>query len=558
MKKNLFYVFALICSMSLFTACSDDDDETWKEIPTEEIDVASGNATVNINGTTSTTGSVKMTVKNESEATMALQNVIPGYADLNIDVELQKQADNSFKYAGTAKVNTAPSTREFSSDPAILTVEVDGTITLDGKVTVNVTASGPGLLVGTYTGAQLSLKYSDVELAGKTVYYTVTNSVPVLTLANIVPGETTTAISGVYPDDKGAFSGEVTTETGTKVAYSGTLTAASGMTLNVDVTLSATAQGGLTATWPLSHTLLEGDTYGISEHSPVRIVWGVDASSPFLPDYLCYVLPALTSAPLAEVLNNISFSADGNLTASYYSGIMPYYKEGDKWIKVEAIEDFMGMQLPVEASWVMTVGMGMLPINPYDREWKSSPKNLLHWYAKDGYIYLIPNIGQILKQLVADKSIDEATLNQINGVLAILPNLEEMDDATLQNLAQSALGTILKQLVGTDVDLSGLNAGLIRQVLGWLTNGIPMKYKAEAGSLYLYVDKDMAEPFMKLLIPLIPTLEAQLGQIMPEKFSLSMLLQMFFQIDSLTVLGDIWNNYTTAFELGINFLTTNE
>ena len=27
MKKNLFYLFALICSMSLFTACSDDDDE---------------------------------------------------------------------------------------------------------------------------------------------------------------------------------------------------------------------------------------------------------------------------------------------------------------------------------------------------------------------------------------------------------------------------------------------------------------------------------------------------------------------------------------------------
>ena len=26
MKKNLFYLLALICSVSLFTACSDDDD----------------------------------------------------------------------------------------------------------------------------------------------------------------------------------------------------------------------------------------------------------------------------------------------------------------------------------------------------------------------------------------------------------------------------------------------------------------------------------------------------------------------------------------------------
>lgn len=43
MKKNLFYLFALICSMSLFTACSDDDDDkdpiigTWK-VPAVELD----------------------------------------------------------------------------------------------------------------------------------------------------------------------------------------------------------------------------------------------------------------------------------------------------------------------------------------------------------------------------------------------------------------------------------------------------------------------------------------------------------------------------------------
>ena len=38
MKKNLFYLFALICSMSLFTACSDDDEPTTppNEEPGEE------------------------------------------------------------------------------------------------------------------------------------------------------------------------------------------------------------------------------------------------------------------------------------------------------------------------------------------------------------------------------------------------------------------------------------------------------------------------------------------------------------------------------------------
>ena len=37
MKKNLFYLFALICSMSLFTACDDDDDEVSPWIGTYKM-----------------------------------------------------------------------------------------------------------------------------------------------------------------------------------------------------------------------------------------------------------------------------------------------------------------------------------------------------------------------------------------------------------------------------------------------------------------------------------------------------------------------------------------
>ena len=33
MKKNLFYyLFAVICSVTLFTSCSDDDDEDRKSV----------------------------------------------------------------------------------------------------------------------------------------------------------------------------------------------------------------------------------------------------------------------------------------------------------------------------------------------------------------------------------------------------------------------------------------------------------------------------------------------------------------------------------------------
>lgn len=552
MKKNLFYLFALVCSMSLFTACSDDDDEgTWKEIPQTEISVSEGNAVLLINGEASTTGSVQMTVKNESEATLAMKNVIPGYSDLQVDVDLEKQADNSYKFAGVTKVNTAPSTRVASSEPAILTVEIDGTIFLDGKVNINITASGAGLFIGTYTDAQLALKYSDADLVGKTVYYTIANSVPVLTLVNVIPGETTTAISGVYPDKNGAFSGEVTTATGATVAYSGSLTAASGMALNIGATLSTSAQDGLAATWPLSHELVD-ENEAMLEHSTVHIVWKINESSQISLDRLCYILPAFVSSPLAEVLKDITLTADGNLTASYYNGILPYYydKDSDAWVKSEPM-DFMGIQLPAEGSWLITVGFNML-VKPYERVWLSSPKNLIHWYAKDGYIHLVPNIAQILKQLAADQSINKETLETINAVMAILPTLDTMDDETLEGMAQNAIKSLLP-----DVDVTGLDAKLIRQVLGWLTDGIPLKYKAENGYLYLYIDKDMADPFMKLLIPLLPTLEEQLGKLIPGNMSLSDILEMLFGIKSLTVLGDAWGE-TTEFELGINFKITNK
>lgn len=40
MKKNLFYLFALICSMTLFTACSDDDDPTPEPEPEPSVPTA--------------------------------------------------------------------------------------------------------------------------------------------------------------------------------------------------------------------------------------------------------------------------------------------------------------------------------------------------------------------------------------------------------------------------------------------------------------------------------------------------------------------------------------
>ena len=58
MKKNLFYLFALICSMSLFTACSDDDDPVYP-IEEELAGTYKGTLDIELDGTSIANGMPK-------------------------------------------------------------------------------------------------------------------------------------------------------------------------------------------------------------------------------------------------------------------------------------------------------------------------------------------------------------------------------------------------------------------------------------------------------------------------------------------------------------------
>ncbi|MCS2250376.1 DUF4925 domain-containing protein [Bacteroides fragilis] len=273
MKKNLLYLFALICSVSLFTACSDDDDNTWKQIPTTEI--SGENATLQVNGQVSTEGSAKLEVKNGGQGVLNLNKVVPGYADVPVDVVLEKQADDSFNFSGTKQLTSAPDlTRAAASQPAIMTVEVSGNITLAGKITVNIKTSGLGTYVGVYSGEKLALKYSDAEMVGKAVIMSAIDGENMaMVLQGVIPGESEATISGIQPNgDNGVFSGESTTKGGTVVKYAGTISAATGvLAVDLSITLSADAQGGLVGTWPLSHKLYN-DKYEY-EDTPFFLNW---------------------------------------------------------------------------------------------------------------------------------------------------------------------------------------------------------------------------------------------------------------------------------------------
>lgn len=152
MKKNiLFYLFAVVCSMSLFTACSDDDDDTtWKEIP----EIAKENVSVKFNNKDVTNATASFEALSAEQGKVTLNNLIYGHEKVEVDVTLTKKDDTSYNFTGTANLQ-APARANLVSTP--LQMKVSGTVTTDGKLTVDVETSGWASSTGTYEKENLAI-----------------------------------------------------------------------------------------------------------------------------------------------------------------------------------------------------------------------------------------------------------------------------------------------------------------------------------------------------------------------------------------------------------------
>lgn len=542
-KKTWFYAMALVCSMSLFTACS-DDDEPWENIPKTEITTESGNLAVKVNGETSANGSVKVTAKNASEAVTTLKNIVPGYPEVDIDVELEEQADQTFRFVGAKELYTAPTqTKAANSLPGLMSVEVSGTIDLEGKATVDVTAYGPGLHVGSYDGSNLVLTRNGSELMGATVVYSIVeDATPVLTLGGVIPGELQASIAGVYPARDGSFSGEATTAGGTKVNYSGKMNVATGvLTLGVNITLSDSAQGGLAGTWNLSlqypYTVGDFDmeTFTtpqyLNPYPPIRLTWTAKNSDDLNAEQCATVLTNLCSKLLTEVVQSVSLSDNSDLTASYYP--QPIFDQRYDWATGEWTQ--LG---PDDGDPMMSWMMYALLVTPttteaeapnteipvYPRTWTTSPAGLVSWYVQGGQLYLIPNLTAILKQISADQGTDTG--------------MEGMD-----------LTAILGKLTELGIDQAKLTA-LLPQIMEWLTTGIPLKYEVTGDRLSLYVSKEMVTPFMELLLPALPALWEKVLEADPT--GMAGMAVYLLGITKIEDLQTIWENNTENFSITLN------
>lgn len=157
--NRTFLTILFSLSLAIFSACSDDDKAPWQELPTGPITGA--DAMLTFNGDRSY-GTLTVDAHDAQSGTIALSNVIPGYPEIIMDVELDEQPDGSFTLKGTKNLNTPPAMLPDSRADApssIYTLTAEGTVSPDGKAAVAVTSAlttkAEGRLAGTWVPGRL-------------------------------------------------------------------------------------------------------------------------------------------------------------------------------------------------------------------------------------------------------------------------------------------------------------------------------------------------------------------------------------------------------------------
>lgn len=175
MKKNLFFVFTMLCALSFFTACSDDDDnktdDGWKAI---SATYTAETLKLTMGGTEVADQSVKVDASSAEQATITLANLIPGEAEVKIEAKMVKTGE-SYALEGS-------NTNDLRTVSAKGTVEA-GVLTLDAtlKITAPILAEIAKDESETFVSGPVSMVWEAAE-------GTMLGFLPVTSIPNIAEG----------------------------------------------------------------------------------------------------------------------------------------------------------------------------------------------------------------------------------------------------------------------------------------------------------------------------------------------------------------------------------
>lgn len=251
MKKNLFYLFALICSMSLFTACSDDDDapDYSKVIESEIAGNYKGSLTVTVEGTTMPSEPQKIKIEKASPSAINLSLADFSFMGIAIgDVELKNcalsQNGDTYTFTGT---------QELKVDALSCTINAKGTVTNGAvKVDMDIDATVGGLKQSVkvvYEGTRLTGSESS-EAKIKTFSFDMSNEANAIVIEQPVINDDNTITFRVDEAAVEADANVLKTLVPTFiVSDKATASVESGKAMNLsqDVTITVTAEDGTIA-----------------------------------------------------------------------------------------------------------------------------------------------------------------------------------------------------------------------------------------------------------------------------------------------------------------------
>lgn len=151
MKKSVLLLL-LAAAVAAFSACSDSEDaETWREFPTAPV--SGDNAVIAVNGEP-TQGSVQLVPASAAQGELTLTDLLPGFAQIKMEVAIAEQADGSFDFSGEKELTTVAAVKAAAAQPAIMRLSVQGNMTAAGTVKLDaksaLTAEAQDGLSGTW------------------------------------------------------------------------------------------------------------------------------------------------------------------------------------------------------------------------------------------------------------------------------------------------------------------------------------------------------------------------------------------------------------------------
>ena len=181
MKKNLFFVFTMLCALSFFTACSDDDDnktdDGWKAI---SATYTAETLKLTMGGTEVADQSVKVDASSAEQATITLANLIPGEAEVKIEAKIGHKTGESYALEG-------------SNTNDLRTVSAKGTVGA-GVLTLDATLKITAPIAGTWKLAEIAKDESETFVSGpvsmvwEAAEGTMLGFLPVTSIPNIAEG----------------------------------------------------------------------------------------------------------------------------------------------------------------------------------------------------------------------------------------------------------------------------------------------------------------------------------------------------------------------------------